>query len=547
MENKDCNICASPHTSYMRKRIKCEYCVFEACKECCSTYLLNVVKPGCMSTSCTGEWSREFISDNLTKVFANTKLRKHKSEMLFQEQLSHMMESQLEIEEEKRQRRINLKIRRLNNQINELRHEAYSGAEAKNFHKLINNANCEERELNTTIQLLRRDFARIKNKKNNNSDQNKDEIGQLVKKIKDLLEIKETMFDKIRELDNQYYLHIQQKLNDNPEINKINEEIRMLRTPIQNNIIQNEVVEKKAGFVRKCGDAECRGFLSTRWKCGLCETYTCSECHEHKGVVEHVCDPNNIATAKLLSKDTKGCPTCQTSIYKTDGCDQMWCTQCHTAFSWNTGQIETKIHNPHYYEWRRLHGGLDPENVACDNALHHMIPHMIQQEIQNHKTNDNSTQIDDIVSYIYDVVRSCEHIRRVIIPKIDRRPYQQNQTFAQITNQLRKEYLNKDCDLEQFKSDIESLDRKISKSTEMIQVLNLIITTVTEIVFRFKTSVESVSCDMSIPNEITEIVKYGNQCLVRIGITYATEKTYWFADNLNHRMVKVVREKRITT
>ncbi len=26
------------------------------------------------------------------------------------------------------------------------------------------------------------------------------------------------MIDNIRELDNQYYLHIQQKLNDNPEI-----------------------------------------------------------------------------------------------------------------------------------------------------------------------------------------------------------------------------------------------------------------------------------------------------------------------------------------
>ena len=31
----------------------------------------------------------------------------------------------------------------------------------------------------------------------------------------------------------------------------------------------------------------------------------------------------------------------------------MWCVKCHTAFSWRTGAIETKIHNPHYYEWMR--------------------------------------------------------------------------------------------------------------------------------------------------------------------------------------------------
>ena len=116
METKDCGICASPYTSYMRKRIKCEYCEFEACKECCSTYLLNVTKPKCMSTTCTGEWSREFISDNLTKVFANTKLRKHKSELLFQEQTSWMPDTQTEIEEEKRQARITLKLANLRNQ-----------------------------------------------------------------------------------------------------------------------------------------------------------------------------------------------------------------------------------------------------------------------------------------------------------------------------------------------------------------------------------------------------------------------------------------------
>ena len=33
-------------------------------------------------------------------------------------------------------------------------------------------------------------------------------------------------------------------------------------------------------FIKKCGVDECKGFLSSQWKCGLCETHSCNECHE---------------------------------------------------------------------------------------------------------------------------------------------------------------------------------------------------------------------------------------------------------------------------
>jgi len=45
-----------------------------------------------------------------------------------------------------------------------------------------------------------------------------------------------------------------------------------------------EVKSKKARvFVRACPNNDCRGFLSSHWKCGLCELYTCSKCHVLKG------------------------------------------------------------------------------------------------------------------------------------------------------------------------------------------------------------------------------------------------------------------------
>jgi hypothetical protein len=105
--------------------------------------------------------------------------------------------------------------------------------------------------------------------------------------------------------------------------------------------------------VVKCIVPDCKGYLDNDYKCGLCHIHVCKECHVEleEG---HTCNPDNIASVKAIAEETKPCPTCQTRIFKIIGCDQMFCTQCHTAFSWETGMIETgRLHNPHYYEWVR--------------------------------------------------------------------------------------------------------------------------------------------------------------------------------------------------
>jgi hypothetical protein len=99
--------------------------------------------------------------------------------------------------------------------------------------------------------------------------------------------------------------------------------------------------------------SECRGFLSESFQCGLCSKTFCKECHEVKGD-PHECKQEQVETVKELQKSTKPCPKCFVPIYKTDGCDQMFCTLCRTAFSWKTGQVEEGvIHNPHYFEMMR--------------------------------------------------------------------------------------------------------------------------------------------------------------------------------------------------
>jgi hypothetical protein len=127
--------------------------------------------------------------------------------------------------------------------------------------------------------------------------------------------------------------------------------------------IQHVSVRAKAepvAFIKPCPAPDCKGFLSTAWKCGLCNLYSCSDCHEVKGETreaEHTCDADKVATVRLLERDSRNCPKCGVTITKLEGCDQMWCTACNTGFSWRTGKIaDGPVHNPHYFQWLQTQG-----------------------------------------------------------------------------------------------------------------------------------------------------------------------------------------------
>lgn len=124
--------------------------------------------------------------------------------------------------------------------------------------------------------------------------------------------------------------------------------------------VEPEVVSSNHGQL-PCQDEECKGFLNKdTHMCNTCDRITCKMCHILLGkesedvTVNHVCKKEDIETAKLLKENTKPCPSCNMGVYKIEGCSQMFCTSCKTAFGWTTGKIITRnIHNPHYFEWRR--------------------------------------------------------------------------------------------------------------------------------------------------------------------------------------------------
>lgn len=311
------------------------------------------------------------------------------------------------------------------------------------------------------------------------------------------------------------------------EISQIQRQIDTLYTlkyDLERQVRNGDIVaEKSVSNGRKCPDPECRGYLSTQWKCGLCEKWACPECHVIKGDTrdaEHTCNPDTLATAKLLDKDTKPCPKCSTPIHKIEGCDQMWCTQCHTGFSWRRGTIENRVHNPHYYEWQRQNGGgRAPRNVGdleCgrdigDFNIHNRLTaafnliksinksrydpsvekhlrgtlavkslnKITDQEIaEKEKALKDARDKSTSIKYnLFRIIRNTIHLNEIVAPRF-------RQTNEDVNQDARIQFITKKYDDKKFASIIHKNNKATSKKQDIFNVIQLQHQGVTDIIFR---------------------------------------------------------------
>lgn len=420
-ETPTCAICAEDYNKSYRTLVRCEYCPFEACRECCEHFLLDENKPTCMDRSCNRQWTPEFISNNFTKKYINNDFKTHCEKILFDKQRALLPSTQQLVEDI-------------------LKREDYL------------------RKIAAASDIVMK--ARI-------------------------------------------------------ETNKIqNEYFRFINAPNRS--------RERTTFTRACPSPDCRGFLSSQWKCGLCNIWTCPTCHEIKGDnrdCEHTCQPDNVATANLLNSDTKQCPKCGEGIFKIDGCSQIWCTQCHTAFCWRTGRIETVIHNPHYYEWMRRNGTLErnPNDIQCGREINHNTSRVIRSFMNDYenKYSENAIKIKQLQNYMIEVVRRIIHFRVTSLQR-----YQYNS--EEVTRNMRIQYMRNFISEENFKIALQKDDKKNNKYREIREVIQLLINTLIDIVYRFIEEIKNPDWKYNLDrmNEVDQIIQYSDECFHQIGKTY---------------------------
>jgi len=330
-------------------------------------------------------------------------------------------------------------------------------------------------------------------------------------------------------LEEQYKLKIKlSRLNNEHRI--LNNRYHTIETGESSTSSSSEV--KK--FIRKCPVADCRGFLSTKWKCGTCETNICNKCNEVNDITHIECKPENVATMELINKDTKPCPKCGTMIFKISGCLQIFCVDCHTAWSWDTGRIETGvIHNPHYYDFlRKQNNGIIPRNpgdVPCGRLPDY---YYLQQSFRTKKFILKS----EITVQISNVHQLISHIQRV---ELRRYQLRDNNTFKK----ERVLYLLNELSENDFKKTLQQREKRNDKNREFSQVYQMFIDVGTDTLIKI---FEATSSDeVIVHTKVFEpLTKYFNESLCRIAKRYkcvypGITNSYHFEQNYESYLRKV--------
>lgn len=276
-------------------------------------------------------------------------------------------------------------------------------------------------------------------------------------------------------------------------IRRLISELKQQEEVIQYNInmlsIRGSVVDenddKKEVYICPCPKNECRGFLSSKYKCGICEIQACSDCREVKGD-SHVCDPNILESVKEIKKTTRNCPNCKSLIFKISGCDQMYCTQCHIAFCWKTGKIEKgMIHNPHYFEYLRTNGGIprNPHEERCGG----LPPVMFLQDRNFYvplvpKINRFGVIHGSVDSILISIYRQVRHIREVELRALP------TTMDNQSNMDLRIDYLLKNITEEEFKNKLQRREKERNKKLEYRDVLDMYVNVMQDLFFELQES-----------------------------------------------------------
>jgi hypothetical protein len=566
-EQNICDICAEKHTKRGGGiKITCQKCYRGACRKCCETYVLDESSVRCMYPDCGEEWSSLFISSSFSNGFITGALKRHRESIYVEREKALLPATQgrvIEIIREEKNKELVREFRVAKKEVVRQYVREYFVEKEKmcTYHdwivkdpsgvvsndlgkfwvaptasKVVLGEFSVDRKAHTMRDVFGDKCKSIIEKVDRCCDKSPSSIGRRVKLMLSNHDVpvpdyvilgallvrkgaqwippggyawKETMKPVIKKLkkvrDQKCSVLLQTYISSNTRA-----------TPAR---VREKTVHR---FVRACPCDGCKGYLSTAWKCGLCSTNACSKCHVALTDVDdiHECDPDVLATAQLIAKESKPCPGCHINITKIDGCNQMWCTQCKTPWDWKSGRIETKVHNPHYFEYLRTRGAeavvadRNPAEIRCGRDINHEFVISLTF-IFNRLVVPPS---DPTYVNVFSMLREFAHFSNFDIRyDIGDSPNAEN---------LRVCFMREMITEVEFKRRVQMLYKKFYKETEIRDVSVMFKQTMTDIMYRYRDELdraettEDIANANEILNEVEGLKNYANACLKDIASAF---------------------------
>jgi hypothetical protein len=276
-----------------------------------------------------------------------------------------------------------------------------------------------------------------------------------------------------------------------------------------------------------CVNNACNGAMSYNdgddyMHCAACKHTACVHCHEPVSDDEagaHVCDVETLDTIAEIMLSSRPCPGCGHAISRTEGCPMMFCTVCHTAFDYNTGEVErTNIHNPHFFEWLQS----NPEAAAAFEAGN-IGEYMQQQHQRGQCEPPHLGSIRDATAHmtamqqrvVFGAHRMALHMRYEV------RELQGQIGAAQDTNasnrDIRIKYILNELSDADFRRELYMREKSTNKKIACHQLYDMLATTLTDLLHRL------VDDDDSMLDELANLRTYFNKASTDIAIRFKSK------------------------
>lgn len=476
--------------------VSCAKCNGTSCKSCFQEYLLNsTLTPLCMH--CREPLSDDFIIDNTSVGWRSSKYKIYKEQLLYDTERARFPETQVYA-------------------------EAFTNAKAI-MGPVVEELDTLKPILKASRDLIMAiDYFRILGEATRPHM-----IAVLEKAVPDFRNMQTKGFEQLRRTHAATRSTSKKRL---VELNAISNLYSPVVATYGKAIDRTEkVAAVRRVLVKACPATGCNAFLNEEFCCGICKTEVCKKCHEIITIEDHVCNEETVASIKAVNAEARPCPACATLISKIDGCDQMWCTQCKTSFSWRTGLVETGItHNPHYYEWMRRNGGMprapgdNPGMPGCNdfplvNQLLTAKPETLEKckySRLNAKALGNSL-IDDADQLNY-LLLTNYHAQFQHIHAHNRAPIQRPDHF-----ELRVKLLVKEIDDATFKTKLQREDKAYKKCLAKKHVYDMTYAAAGDIL---RNCIAAVSFAETL-QQLENLIKYSNSALERIEKGYSCVAT----------------------